>query len=437
MAVTETMSTTRSSALWERAQRVIPGGVNSPVRAFKSVGGTPRFIKRGDGPWLKDADGNRYIDFCNSWGPLILGHAHADVVQAVGDAVRAGMSFGAPTESEVLLAEKIVRLVPGVEKVRMVSSGTEAVMSAVRLARGATGRNKIVKFSGCYHGHADYLLVSAGSGLATFGIPDSSGVPEEFAKLTLVVALDDEQGIDRIFDEHDDIAAVIIEPVPANNGLLLQRPEFLQHLRDVTQKAGALLIFDEVISGFRLGPDGASGHYGIRPDLYTYGKVIGGGMPVGAYAGSHELMDKLAPEGPIYQAGTLSGNPVAMTAGLASLLAVEQQDGWQRLEALGRHWDDQVSEAAARHGIGYVRLGSIFWFCFQKPPMPRRAEEIQADGAGTYARFHAELLNGGVYFAPSAYEVGFLSLAQDEALLETAGTVVRTALDRTIGEVGE
>jgi glutamate-1-semialdehyde 2,1-aminomutase len=431
MALTDTKNPTAvSDALWARAQKVIPGGVNSPVRAFKSVGGTPRFIERGEGPWLFDVDGHRYLDFCNSWGPLILGHAYPEVARAVEHAVRDGMSFGAPTEAEVLLAERIVSMVPFTEQVRMVSSGTEAVMSAVRLARGVTGRSKIVKFAGCYHGHADYLLVSAGSGLATFGTPDSGGVPDEFARCTLVAPLDDEEAVRGLFAEHGaDIAAAIIEGVPANNGLLLQRSEYLTFLRDITREHGALLIFDEVITGFRLGPDGAAGRFEIEPDLVTYGKVIGGGMPVGAYAGPRKYMEHLAPLGPVYQAGTLSGNPVAMTAGLATLDVLTEHDGWTRLEELGRLWDDEVGSYLQKRDLGYVRIGSIFWICFQKPPVPRTAEAIDSAGAPIYARFHAELLARGVYFAPSAYEVGFLSLVQNEDLLQATAGAVRDAVD--------
>jgi glutamate-1-semialdehyde 2,1-aminomutase len=429
MAVGGPATTTASEALWERARRVIPGGVNSPVRAFRSVGGTPRFIARGEGAFLVDADGNRYLDFCNSWGPLILGHAHPAVVAAVDAAVRKGMSYGAPTEEEVRLAEKIVALVPGIDQVRMVSSGTEAVMSAVRLARGFTGRTRLVKFAGCYHGHADYLLVQAGSGLVTFGTPDSAGVPEAFAAETLVAPLDDEAAVRKLFAEHPGaIAAVIVEPVPANNGLLLQRPEYLKFLRAITREQGALLIFDEVISGFRLGPGGAAQHYGIEPDILTFGKVIGGGMPVGAYAARREIMQMLAPEGPVYQAGTLSGNPVAMAAGLATLETLEAEDGWSQLEKRGRLWDEEVGTFVQSEGYSYVRLGSIFWICCQAPPAPRTAAGIHADGARVYAQLHAGMLARGVYFAPSAYEVGFLSLAQREEDLLRAASELRLAM---------
>jgi len=431
MAVTTEMNTKQSEALWNRARKVIPGGVNSPVRAFKSVGGTPRFIARGEGAYFYDADDNRYLDFCNSWGPLILGHAHPEVVAAVNTAVAKGMSFGAPTSEEVHLAEKIIALVPGIEKIRMVSSGTEAVMSAVRLARGFTGRTNLIKFSGCYHGHADYLLVSAGSGLVTFGTPNSAGVPEAFANETLVAKLNDEDAVRKLFAERGkNIAAVIIEPVPANNGLLLQRPEYLKFLREITQEHGALLIFDEVISGFRIGPDGASGYYDIQPDLRTYGKVIGGGMPVGAYAGSAEIMDQLAPDGPVYQAGTLSGNPVAMAAGLATLEVMLKQDGWNKLEQIGSIWDEEVGTYVKAQGIGYNRIGSIFWLCFQPQPEPRDAESIRSEGAAVYARFHAHLLKHGIYLAPSADAVGFLSAAMDEAVLKDAAATVRMAFDK-------
>jgi glutamate-1-semialdehyde 2,1-aminomutase len=433
MAVTGTLKTATSQAWWERARRVLAGGVNSPVRAFKSVGGTPLFIRRGEGPYLYDEDENRYLDFCNSWGPLILGHAHPAVLRAVEHTMRHGTSFGAPCALEVELAEKVTGWVPGVEVLRFVSSGTEAVMSAVRLARGCTGRDRIVKFSGCYHGHADYLLVAAGSGLATFGRPDSAGVPQAFAEQTLVAPLDDEAAIERIFREHGShIAAVIIEPVPANNGLLLQRPEFLSRLRELTSKHGALLIFDEVITGFRLGKSGASGHYRIQPDLFTFGKVIGGGLPVGAYGGARSLMDRLAPEGDVYQAGTLSGNPVAMAAGLATLHTLEKENGFERLEALGAEWDRTLGRGLRDRGLHYARIGSIFWTAFQREA-PRRVEDIDPAGRARYAKLHRALLERAIYWAPSAFEVGFLSLAHSEKLLRDAATQVLNAFDEQAG----
>lgn len=432
MAVIESQTTARSEALWLRAQTVIPGGVNSPVRAFKSVGGTPRFMERGEGAYMWDADGNRFLDFCSSWGPLILGHAHPQVVSAVECAVRKGMSFGAPMEAEVLLAEKMTQMVSGAEQVRMVSSGTEAVMSAVRLARGVTGRSKIVKFTGCYHGHADYLLVSAGSGLATLGIPDSAGVPAEFASCTLVAPLNDENAVRSLFAEHgEDIAAVIIEGVPANNGLLEQTPEYIRFLREITKEHNSLLIFDEVITGFRLGSGGAAERYGMQPDLYTFGKVIGGGMPVGAYSGAAELMNHLAPSGPVYQAGTLSGNPVAMAAGLATLDVLESENGWDRLETLGLIWDQEVGAHARSRGWVYVRVGSIFWLASNMSRAPRCAEDIDTRGAKTYAAFHSDLLERGIYFAPSAFEVGFLSLAHTSEMLIKAAADIRDAMDQS------
>jgi glutamate-1-semialdehyde 2,1-aminomutase len=434
MAIAADLKTTKSQALWERALKVLAGGVNSPVRAFRSVGGTPLFIKRAEGPFMYDQDGNRFLDFCNSWGPLILGHSHPAILAAIDKAMRDGTSFGAPCEYEVRLAEKVVSWVRGADQVRMVSSGTEAVMSAVRLARGVTGRSHIVKFSGCYHGHADYLLVAAGSGLVTFGKPSSAGVPEAFAGCTLVAPLDDEQAVEKLFADHgSDIAAVIIEPVPANNGLLLQRPEYLKKLRAITKQHGAMLIFDEVISGFRVSSAGAAGHYDITPDISTFGKVIGGGMPVGAYASSREIMKHLAPEGDVYQAGTLSGNPVAMAAGLATLEQLGQASGYDRLEALGQFWDKALGEPLLNKGISYNRIGSIFWTAFQKPPAPRTAECIEPGGAEKYAVLHRELLHRGIYWAPSAYEVGFLSLAQTEELLEGAASNILQAFDDVLG----
>jgi glutamate-1-semialdehyde 2,1-aminomutase len=379
------------------------------VRAFRAVGGTPLFIRSAAGAEVEDQDGRRYLDFVGSWGPLILGHAHPEVVGAVADAARRGTTYGAPCAAEVELAETIVAAYPGLEQVRCVSSGTEAVMSAVRLARGATGRDLVVKFAGCYHGHADHLLVAAGSGLATLGIPDSAGVPAAFAALTRVLPLGDERALGDLFAaEGERIAAVLVEPVPANHGLLPQRPEFLRGLREITRRHGALLVFDEVITGFRLGRGGAAERFGITPDLATFGKVIGGGLPVGAFGGRRELMAHLAPLGRVYQAGTLSGNPLAMAAGLATLRVLERENGWARLEALGAALERLVPES-----VRLVRCGSLFWLDLE----PGRYGEL----------FHA-LLDEGISLAPSAFEVGFLSTAHTEEHLERLAAALKKCL---------
>lgn len=407
----------RSQRIFERAQKVLPGGVNSPVRAFRAVGGTPLVVKSAAGARITSADDREYLDFVCSWGPLILGHAHPTVIDAVVDAARRGTTYGAPCEPEVDLAERIVGAYPGLEQVRCVSSGTEATMSAVRLARGVTGRDLVVKFAGSYHGHVDHLMVSAGSGLVTFGTPSSAGVPEDIVKNTLVVPLDDESAIQALFAEHgENVAAVILEPIPANNGLLLQRREFLQTLRDLTTEHGALLIFDEVISGFRVGPGGAAAHYDITPDLACFGKVIGGGLPVGAFGGRKELMDHLAPNGGVYQAGTLSGNPVAMTAGATALKVLEDEKGWDYLETLGAYLENNIGQVIADSPVdgSIVRVGSIFWMCLQAGDPPRTAEAIDG-GAGLYKKVFHHLLDHGIAIAPSMYEVGFLSLAHTEA----------------------
>ena len=421
----------QSDAWFERAKKVMPGGVNSPVRAFGSVGGTPLVIRSALGSMITDSDGREYLDFVGSWGPLILGHAHAKIVAAVEAACRRGMSYGAPCQPEIELAEEVVAAYPGIEQVRFVSSGTEAVMSAVRLARGATGRSIVVKFSGCYHGHVDYLLVAAGSGLATFGQPSSQGVPSELAALTRVLPLDDADALEKLFAaEGDQIAAVIIEPVPANNGLLLQRPEFLKTLRTLCTKHGALLIFDEVISGFRLGPGGAAAHYAIKPDLATFGKVIGGGMPVGGFAGSRKLMKHLSPEGGVYQAGTLSGNPVAMTAGLTTLRVLQKEDGWKRLETLGAYLEQTLTSALAEAPLPatLVRLGSMFWIAWNAKEAPRSAEALDANAAGTYASVFHSLLDQGIALAPSAFEIAFLSLAHTRRDIDRLAEGLRAAL---------
>ena len=420
-----------SDAWFERAKKVTPGGVNSPVRAFGSVGGTPLVIRSAVGATIIDSDGREYLDFVGSWGPLILGHAHPKIVAAVEAACRRGMSYGAPCQPEIELAEEVVAAYPGVDQVRFVSSGTEAVMSAVRLARGATGRDLVVKFSGCYHGHVDYLLVAAGSGLATFGQPSSKGVPKELAALTRVLPLDDTAAAEKLFGEEGDrIACVIIEPVPANNGLLLQRPEFLLALRALCTKHGALLIFDEVISGFRLGAGGAAAHYNIKPDLATFGKVIGGGMPVGGFAGPRRIMQNLSPEGGVYQAGTLSGNPVAMTAGLTTLRVLQKEDGWKRLEALGAYLEQTLNAVLADAPVKATlcRLGSMFWIAWLTDTAPRSAEALDQKAAGVYAGVFHSLLDQGIALAPSAFEIAFLSLAHTRRDVDRLAAGLRTAL---------
>lgn len=404
-----------NSTTWmARAEKVLPGGVSSPVRAFRAVGGTPLVLRSGRGAEFTDVDGKTYVDFVGSWGPLILGHAHPVVLRAITETAARGTSFGAPCELEIELAEHLTARYPGLEQVRFNSSGTEAVMSAIRVARGFTGRDRIVKFSGCYHGHADHLLVSAGSGLVTFGRPSSAGVPDAFVRETIVLPLDDEQAVTSLLRrEGSTIAAVIIEPVPANNGLLLQRAEFLATLRRETERAGTLLIFDEVISGFRVARGGAAARFGITPDLATFGKVIGGGMPVGAFGGRRDIMQHLAPVGAVYQAGTLSGNAVAMAAGLATLRTLESADGWRRLEEIGQELERQLAPVLARapFPVSLVRIGSLFWLSLQAGAPPRAAEEIDEGAGARYRPIFHTLLDRGVALAPSAYEAGFLSLA--------------------------
>ncbi len=435
------MAVTKGSEDWfAKAKELLPSGVSSPVRDYGAVGGTPRVIKLANGIEITDEDGNNYLDFVGSWGPLILGHAHPKVVSAVNRAVKRGTSFGAPCRAEIELAERVIAAYPGIEQVRFVSSGTEAVMSAIRLARGATGRDLIVKFSGCYHGHSDSLLVAAGSGLATFGRPSSDGVPENFTNLTRVLALNDDEALTDLFrTEGARIAAVIIEPVPANNGLLIQRQEYLQLLRDLCTEHGALLIFDEVITGFRLGPGGAAEHYGITPDMATFGKVIGGGMPVGAFASTKDIMQKLTPQGGVYQAGTLSGNPIAMTAGLTTLKVLEQEDGWQQLDARGQYLEillnPVLEEAPVKASL--ARIGSMFWISLHADTPPRTAEAIASESADTYAALFHALLNRGVAIAPSAYEVGFISLAHSRESLEQFAATLSHVLNNVVNETGE
>lgn len=400
-----------SSQLFEKAKEYFPGGVNSPVRAFRSVGGTPIFIEKGKGSHIWDVDGNEYIDYCASWGPLILGHANDNVLNKVDKIMRNGTSFGAPTRLENELAELILLNNSFIEKIRFVSSGTEAVMSAIRLARGYTGRNKILKFEGCYHGHSDSLLVKAGSGLVTFGETSSAGVPESFVNETIVVSLNNKKAVEQAFEQFkNEIACVIIEPIPANNGLLLQEKEYLQFLRDICTINNTLLIFDEVISGFRIGFTGASGYYNIKPDIITYGKIIGGGFPVGAYGSSKKIMSSISPEGNVYQAGTLSGNPVAMAAGIAQLTECLKPGFYEDLENKNKKLIEGLSKNT-KHNFKIFNIGSMFWLAFTDKKAIRCAEEIDADSMKHFKVLYHALLENGVYTGPSGYEVGFMSEA--------------------------
>lgn len=406
----------RNQELFEQSQKLIPGGVNSPVRAFKSVGGTPLFITRGHGATVWDADGKAYTDYVGSWGPLILGHAHPDVVAAVQRAAAGGLSFGAPTESELELAQLLCQLLPSLQQVRLVSSGTEATMSAIRLARGFTGRSRILKFAGCYHGHADSLLVKAGSGALTFGQPDSAGVPAETAELTLVLDFNDSEALAQTFNKMgNEIAAVIVEPVAGNMNLIKPKTGFLQLLGNLCTKHGAVLIFDEVMTGFRVGLHGAQGLYGIAPDLTTLGKVIGGGMPLGAFGGRRDIMQYVAPAGPVYQAGTLSGNPVAVAAGLATLRPVQAPGFYEKLAAATQKLTEGLSTAARKHGVAFSAqaVGGMFGIYFRQTPPQSYAEVIQCDQT-LFNRFFHAMLQKGVYFAPSAFEAGFVSAAHGE-----------------------
>jgi len=407
----------RNEELFARAQRTIPAGVNSPVRAFRSVGGTPRFFTRGEGAYLWDADGKRYIDYVGSWGPAILGHAHPDCVRAVQETAKHGLSFGAPTEAEVEMAETLCRLLPSLELVRLVSSGTEATMTALRLARGFTGRSKIVKFEGCYHGHGDSLLVKAGSGALTFGQPSSAGVPPSIAGETLVLSYNDlDQVVDAFKAHPTEIAGIIVEPVAGNMNLVAPKPGFLQGLRDLCDRHGAVLIFDEVMTGFRLHLRGAQGLYGVKPDLTTLGKVIGGGMPVGAFGGRRDIMDKIAPLGPVYQAGTLSGNPVAVAAGLATLKAIQSPGFYERLSERTKAFCAGLSAAAKEHGVAFSAqsIGGMFGIYFA-PATPDSFASVMACDKEAFNRFFHRMLDSGVYFAPSAFEAGFVSAAHTQA----------------------
>lgn len=417
----------RNAALFERAQRTIPGGVNSPVRAFRSVGGTPRFIDRAEGARVWDADGKAYIDYVGSWGPAITGHAHPAIVEAVREAALKGLSFGAPTEGEVEMAELLCEMLPSLEMVRLVSSGTEATMSAIRLARGFTGRDAIIKFEGCYHGHADSLLVKAGSGLLTFGNPSSGGVPEDFAKHTIVLDFNDLDQVEAVFKARgDQIAAIIVEPIAGNMNLIKPRAGFLEGLRRLCTQYGTVLIFDEVMTGFRVGPRGVQGLYGITPDLTTLGKVIGGGMPVGAFGGRRDIMEKIAPLGTVYQAGTLSGSPVAVAAGKVSLQLTREVGFYDRLAARTVQLVDGLKAAAGEAGVRFSAdaVGGMFGVYFSAA-VPASFADVMASDREAFNRFFHAMLDAGHYFAPSAFEAGFVSAAHGEADIEATIAAAR------------
>ena len=422
----------KNEILFERAQRVIPGGVNSPVRAFRAVGGTPRFFERAAGAYLWDADGRRYIDYVGSWGPMVLGHTHPAVVSAVQGAAARALSYGAPTAEETQLAERLCELVPSLERVRLVSSGTEATMTAIRLARGFTGRKLIVKFEGCYHGHADALLVKAGSGALTFGNPSSAGVPEETAAHTVVLNYNDTAQVRELFSRQGrEIAGVIVEPVAGNMNLVLPAAGFLEALREECTRHGAVLILDEVMTGFRVALGGAQARFGIKPDITTLGKVIGGGLPLGALGGRRDIMEKLAPLGPVYQAGTLSGNPIAVAAGLATLQLVVQPRLLERIEATTQALVEGLSSEARKRGVVFSAqsIGSMFGLYFREAPPKSLAEVMQCDRERFNKFFHA-MLESGVYLAPSAYEAGFVSAAHGETEIEATLAAARAAFGR-------
>lgn len=431
------MKRTNSEKLFEAAKEMFPGGVSSPVRAFKSVLGAPLFMKKGKGSRVWDEDDNEFIDFCCSWGPLILGHADDSVIQSVNTALQSGTSFGTPTKYENILGKLILENHRFIEKLRFVSSGTEAVMSAIRLARGYTKKNKVIKFEGCYHGHSDAMLVKAGSGLVTLGETSSAGVPEAFAAETIVVELDNESAIENAIQLYkNDIACIIIEPVPANNGLLLQRKEFLQFLRDRCTQHNILLIFDEVISGFRLGFEGAAGIYGIQPDIITFGKIIGGGLPVGAYGASREIMQHVSPDGNVYQAGTLSGNPLSISAGIAQLNACLQPEFYESLNRKTKMLADLINKHTFENKIpvNILYIGSIFWIAFSENCVIRKASEIDSNALAKFKYFHAELLNRGIYIGPSGYEVCFVSASHTDEEINQTGRIICAVLSLIFNE---
>jgi glutamate-1-semialdehyde 2,1-aminomutase len=429
------MSIDTSVKLYERALSLMPGGVNSPVRAFRSVGGTPLFMKRGAGAHLFDEDDNEYIDYCMSWGPLILGHADDEVVASIVETARNGTSFGTPNRFEVKIAELVTERFPSIEKLRFVNSGTEATMSAIRLARGYTGREKIIKFDGCYHGHADHLLVAGGSGLATFGVPDSAGVTEDAARDTLVVPFNDAGVLETVLKkEGDNLAAVIMEPVPCNYGLIPPKEGYLEAVRSLCDRYSVLLILDEVITGFRLAPGGAQEYFNVRADITTLGKIIGGGLPVGAYGASKEIMEKVAPDGPIYQAGTLSGNPLAMAAGIATVQRIQSLDAYRLLREKAGRLHALMKPALDRYKgkVLFVQLGSIFAIYFTALSSIESVDQVKKSDMKRFARFHGEMLQRGIYLSPSGYEVGFLSTAHDEGDLQKTAAAIEESLQAVL-----
>ncbi len=430
--MTSTHSYKHSESLYARAQQSIPGGVNSPVRAFKAVGGCPPFIQRASGAYIFDADDNAYIDYVQSWGPMLLGHAHPDVINTVQEALHNGLSFGAPCEIEIAVAEKIKSLLPSIELIRMTSSGTEATMSAIRLARGFTGRDKIVKFEGCYHGHSDSLLVKAGSGALTFGVPSSPGVPDSLAEHTITLTYNDSDEVRKVFAEiGEQVACIIVEPVAGNMNCIPPVPGFLQTLREVCDESGTLLIFDEVMTGFRVALNGAQGHYQVKPDLTALGKVIGGGMPVGAFGGRQDVMERIAPQGPIYQAGTLSGNPVAMAAGLKTLELISAPGFYKPVIQATENLVNGLQKLADAAGIPFStnHAGSMFGVFFTEEKSVTRYDQVMAGNTERFNQFFHVLLDHGVYLAPASYEAGFVSACHTSDIIDKTLSVAKTAFN--------